>query len=59
MKKLRQEKVKPLVHIKSLSSWEFCKTKGDAIKFITKLSNANSDGVKLWIHLCCHSDSVF
>lgn len=59
MKKLRQEKVKPFVQVKSLSSWEFCKTKGDAVKFITKLSNANSDGVELGMHTCCHSSSAF
>lgn len=29
------------VPVKSSSRWEFCKTKGDAIKFITKLSNVN------------------
>lgn len=31
MKKLRQEKVKLFVLVKSSSRWEFCKTKGDAI----------------------------
>ena len=56
MKKLRQEKVKLFVLVKSSSRWEFCKTKGDAIKFITRLSNAYSDGVRLWMHLCLHSD---